>query len=126
MKKIAIIMIVLIGIFALSACSNSGYEDISNAQLQDMLDNESYQFIDVRTSSEFYEERIPGFLINIDYYQLEDNLDALDTLDKSIPVVIMCNSGNRSASASEIFVEEGFEVVYNLQNGIQGWDGETE
>jgi rhodanese-related sulfurtransferase len=126
MKKIAIALVLLVGLFGLTSCSSPGYQTISNEELQAMLDNESYQFVDVRTSTEFYEERIPGFTYNIDYYQLEDNMDALDKLDKSIPVVIMCNSGNRSVSASNIFVDEGFEVVYNLENGIQGWNGETE
>ena len=37
----------------------------------------------------------------------------------------MCNSGNRSADASAIFVDEGFIEVYNLTNGIEGWDGDV-
>ena len=88
------------------------------------LKNE-YQFVDVRTSSEFYSEKIPGFNILIDYYILEGDYSLLDDLDKEIPVVIMCNSGNRSVDASNILVDEGF-TVYNLENGIEGWYGPTE
>jgi len=126
MKKILLVLILVMAVFTLSACSK-GYTDISNEELTTFLESdEEMQFIDVRTSEEFYAERIPGFTINIDYYVLENNYALLDGLDKDIPVVIMCNSGNRSASAAEIFVEEGFTQVYNLENGIEGWNGETE
>jgi len=125
MKKIIILLVALVLVFSMSACSTE-YTNISNDELRDMLDDYSdYQFIDVRTSEEFYDEKIPGFNVNIDYYILEDDYSLLDDLDRDIPVVIMCNSGNRSVDASNIFVDEGFEV-YNLKNGIEGWDGTTE
>ncbi len=125
MKKIIMLLIALTLVLTLSACSKD-FTDISNEELVEMLDNyDDYQFIDVRTSEEFYNEKIPGFNTNIDYYILDNNHSLLDGLDKSIPVVIMCNSGNRSVDASNIFAEEGFEV-YNLEDGIEGWDGTTE
>ena len=127
MKRLLIALAVLIGVLTLSACGEKGYTDINNAELQAMLhDHPEYQFVDVRTSTEYYEEHVVGFTILIDYYKLEDDYSLLDNLDKDVPVVIMCNSGNRSVSASEIFVKEGFTTVYNLKDGIQGWDGETE
>lgn len=127
MRKIAMIMTAVFAVFALSACGEKGYTNIDNAELVEMLANkDDYQFVDVRTSSEYYGEHIPGFNINIDYYLLEDDYSMLDNLDKTKPVVIMCNSGNRSVSAAKIFASEGFTTIYNLTDGIQGWDGETE
>jgi len=124
-KKIILVIIALVLVFGLAACSK-GYTDISNAELTEMLlSNPEYQFIDVRMSEEFYEERIPGFT-NMDFYILEDDYSILDNLDKNIPVVLMCNSGNRSSNAAKIFADEGFEKVYNLENGIQNWTGITE
>ena len=126
MKKIIILLVALVLVFSMSACSTE-YTNISNDELRDMLDDyDDYQFIDVRTSEEFYDEKISGFNINIDYYILEDDYSLLDNLDKDIPVVIMCNSGNRSVDASNIFADEGFVEVYNLKKGIEGWDGTTE
>jgi rhodanese-related sulfurtransferase len=125
MKKIIVLALTLIVIVTMSACSKS-YTNISNSELADMLENHpEYQFVDVRTSAEFYDTKIPGFTINLDFYIFEDDYSLLDKLDKDVPVVLMCNSGNRSASAADILVKEGFSVVYNLENGIQGWDGET-
>ncbi len=125
MKRLFLVATAILAVFALSAC-DSGYTNINNDELQEMLDNNpEYQFIDVRTSQEFYDVRIPGFS-NIDYYYLDDDHSLTDHLDKDVPVVIMCNSGNRSRSAAAIFVEEGFTEVYNLTGGIQDWNGETE
>lgn len=124
MKKIIVLLVALVLVFTLSACS-SDYTNISNDELREMLDDYSnYHFIDVRTSEEFYEKKITGFNINIDYLILEDDYSLLDNIEKSIPVVIACKTGERSVDASSIFVDEGFEV-YILKNGIDGWDGET-
>jgi rhodanese-related sulfurtransferase len=129
MKKILGLITVFVFILGLSACKETEYVNITNEELETFLDSdEDYLFIDVRTSSEYYGERIPGFTYNIDYYLLDQDEERSDLTDlnRTTPVVIMCNSGNRSASAALIFIEAGFETVYNLENGIQGWNGETE
>ena len=127
MKRVLLLIISFIVVLSLTACADKGYEDIGNERLIEMMeDADNYQFIDVRTNDEFYNNgRINGFT-NIDSVLILDDPSVLDNLDKSIPVVIMCNSGNRSVDASLVFVEEGFTTVYNLEDGIQGWDGETE
>lgn len=126
MKKLLLLIMMFIFVTTLSACGEK-YTDISNEQLQEMLGSDiEYQFVDVRTRDEYYEEHIPGFTLNIDFYQFEDNYKLLDNLDKNTPIVIMCNSGNRSVSASEIMLDLGFTEVYNLEYGIEGWDGVTE
>ncbi len=125
MKKILTLIIAVLLVFTLSGCEKN-YTDIDNEELKTMLaSSDDYQFIDVRTSSEFYDSRISGFS-NLDVYILGDDHSLLDKYDKTKPVVIMCNSGNRSVDAANIFYEEGFTEIYNLKDGIQGWDGETE
>ena len=130
MKKVLLLTMILFSVLTLSACSKEqNFTNISNEELETMLLNkDEYQFIDVRTKTEYYEEHIPGFNTYIDYYILEDDYSIIDiyNLDKTKPVVIMCNSVNRSVDASNIFYEEGFTEVYNLEFGIQGWTGETE
>ena len=130
MKKVLLLTMILFSVLTLSACSKEqNFTNISNEELETMLLNkDEYQFIDVRTKTEYYEEHIPGFNTYIDYYILEDDYSIIDiyNLDKTKPVVIMCNSGNRSVDASNIFYEEGFTEVYNLEFGSQGWTGETE
>jgi len=125
MKKLLLLIIAFLAVLTLSACEK-GYTNIDNDKLIEFLaSDDEYQFIDVRTSDEFYELRIPGFL-NYNLYGFEDDYSKLDVFDKTIPVVIMCNSGNRSVTAAKIFHDYGFTTIYNLEDGIQGWDGETE
>jgi len=122
MKKLLLLLLALVFVVSLSACSK-GYTDISNEELVEMLESDiDYLFIDVRTNEEFQTGYISGF-VNADLYKFEDNHSLLDIFDTSRPVVIMCNSGNRSVTASKIFLEIGFTEVYNLKDGIQGWDG---
>lgn len=126
MTKIILIIVALLIVFTLSACSKQGFTDISNEELIEMLASDTeYLFIDVRTNDEFYTERLSGFNLNYDFYIFEDDYSLLDGLDTTMPVVIMCNSGNRSVDASNIFLEIGFTEVYNLEFGIKGWNGET-
>lgn len=128
MKKVLLLVLTVFLVSALTACSST-YTEINNQELVTMLENkDDYQFVDVRTSAEYYTEHIPGFYTVIDYYILEDDYSIIDLydLDKTKPLVIMCNSGNRSPLAAEIFYGEGFTEIYNLKDGIQGWDGETE
>ena len=127
MRKLIILLLGVALMFTLTACGEKGYTNITNEELQTMMNSsDDYQFLDVRTSSEYYDERIPEFDINLDFYIFEDDYSILDRLDKNIPIIIMCNSGNRSVSAAKIMVDEGFIEIYNLTNGIQGWNGETE
>jgi rhodanese-related sulfurtransferase len=37
------------------------------------------------------------------------------------PVIFVCRSGQRSASASEVALVAGLKKVYNLANGMNGW-----
>ncbi len=125
MKKVVLVLIALVLVFALSACSK-GYTNISNSELVEMLDSDvDYYFIDVRTLEEYYDERISGFNMNYDLYLFEDDYSLLESLDITRPVVLMCRSGNRSVEASNIFLDIGFTEVYNLKNGIKGWNGDT-
>jgi len=75
------------------------------------------QLIDVREPDEFAAGTITG-AINI---PLQEFLRRLPTFDTSVPLAILCRSGNRSGQATEIFREAGFQAV-NLQGGMLAWD----
>lgn len=130
MKKLLVLLFAFFAVFVLAACDSNeddSYIDIDNDDLREMLETpEDFTFLDVRTKDEYDTAHVPGFDINLDYYQFKDNLGMLDGLDKTKPIVVMCRSGNRSVSASLLLIDEGFENVYNVEEGINGWDGETE
>ena len=80
---------------------------------------ETYQLIDVRTPSEYNGGTI-GEAINIDY-TASDFTEKINALDKTIPVLMFCQSGGRSAKALKIFSSNGFAEVYELEGGYGNW-----
>lgn len=87
---------------------------------KEAIANKDLQLIDVRTPG----EREEGFIENsklIDY-NAEGFKDKLLELDKTKPVYIYCQSGGRSALASEMMMELGFSEVYDLQGGYLAWE----
>ncbi len=127
MKKISVLLLTLFAIFTLTACGEEEtfYTNIDNEELKEMLSSdEEYYFIDVRTLTEYNEKKINGFNLLMDVENLKLSTKLLEDLDKDIPVVLMCNSGNRSVEAAAIFEAEGFTTVYNLEDGIVGWINE--
>jgi len=37
------------------------------------------------------------------------------------PLLLICNTGNRSAMAAEWLVEEGFDRLANVEGGVVAW-----
>lgn len=78
--------------------------------------------LDVRTPAEWNEGIIPG-ATNIDIYQGDAFMEALEQLDKSKTYYVYCRSGARSGNACNVMSQMGFEKAYNLSGGIMGWTG---
>lgn len=78
------------------------------------------QIVDVRTPGEVAQTgRIPNaLLMNI---QDEGFMIQVLRLDKTKPVLLYCATGIRSAQAAEIFKKAGFQRVYDLSTGLNGW-----
>ena len=86
---------------------------------------ENCLIIDVRTSEEFEQLRLPNS-INIDFYNPQDFMQELENLDKNKVYYIYCRTGSRSANTCELMKEIGFAKTYNLLGGITDWEGEVE
>lgn len=80
---------------------------------------DDFLLLDVRTPEEYAEGHIDGSLL-IPVTELESRLDEIaQYTDKS--VLVYCRSGNRSVTASNILIENGFSEVHNLLTGFNGW-----
>jgi len=75
--------------------------------------------LDVRTPEEFAEAHLADAIL-IDIYE-PDFADRIAELDRSVPYVLYCRSGNRSEEARNLMAELGFEEVYDVAGGIVGW-----
>ena len=72
--------------------------------------------VDVRETSEYAAGHVPG-AVNIPKDRLASRLDELD---RSVPVHLICASGNRSAEMADVLAAEGFDAV-NVLGGTSAW-----
>jgi len=73
--------------------------------------------VDVRTPHEFEEQRIGNYVnVPVDQYHR-----LARTLDRSKPVVLICNSAYRSSMAVGLAEREGFTDVGSVEGGLQKW-----
>jgi len=77
------------------------------------------QILDVRTLPELEAGIIKGS-INIDFFK-EDFSKKVLKLNPTLPVVVYCASGGRSAKAAEFLKLNGYSNVYDLQGGFMNW-----
>lgn len=98
--------------------------NISGVQLQEMLNEGRLMvIIDVRSATEYGGGHIPGS-INIPLGQLDDTITN-GALNSEMTTVAVCGAGVRSAEAAELLLNSGFGNVYNLEDGLNAWDGEV-
>ena len=82
-----------------------------------MASGEAPRVVDVRTPAEVARGTISGAL----HIELSTLPARLSELDSDAPVVVVCQSGARSAQACAYLVERGFRRACNLGGGIAGW-----
>jgi molybdopterin/thiamine biosynthesis adenylyltransferase/rhodanese-related sulfurtransferase len=76
-------------------------------------------FVDVREPDEWEEGHIPG-AVYTGRGRLEQRIEGL-VPDKTRPLVVYCSAGSRSAFATKVLLELGYEDVVNLAGGFSEW-----
>jgi len=87
--------------------------------IQDNQYNENFIILDVRSPLGYQETHLEN-TVNIDYYS-ENFQNNLAEMDKNKKYLVYCHSGNRSAQATNIMINMGFNKVYNMLGGISAW-----
>jgi len=90
--------------YILDSCSNFDCIDI---------------IVDVRTVEEYNAGHLKGALL-IPVQELEDRLNKLPI---ELPIIVYSNNGDRSMTAANILLENGFKIVYDM-GGISDWAAE--
>jgi rhodanese-related sulfurtransferase len=115
---IGLVVIALIGFFALRGPASAAAQALSPAayQSQFIASGAPHFLLDVRTDEEFGSGHIHG-AVNIPVDALENRLSEVP---KDQPIVVYCRSGNRSAQASRILEQAGYTTIYDL-GGLNDW-----
>jgi len=94
------------------------YTDINVAELQAMLANKDFVFVNVHVP---FEGNIAKTDLSIPYDQIGQNLDRLPS-DKNAKIVLYCRSGRMSDIAAKTLVGLGYTNIWNLSGGMAAWE----
>jgi rhodanese-related sulfurtransferase len=99
-------------------------KEISTVDEYNQLLSEGVIPIDVRSSTEIAEGKIPEAATGYDWNngEFHDNFDQLDP-EKSY--LFICRSGNRSTQACLTLASMGYTKLYNLDGGLIAWQQEA-
>lgn len=82
--------------------------------------NNKIVVLDVRTPGEFNSGHLKG-AINIDLHQ-SDALNRISKLDKNATYLVYCRTKNRSGVVVNNMIQNGFKDVYQMMDGMVGWN----
>ncbi|MEJ8765470.1 rhodanese-like domain-containing protein [Oceanobacillus sp. HCA-5259] len=112
-----IILIVIIAFFGFRFMPVKGIMNISVQEAKNKFKDHNVQFIDVRTPGEYKANHRKPFK-NI---PLSNLTREAGSLDKEKEVVVICQSGMRSAKAAKILKKQGFQKISNVKGGMGAW-----
>lgn len=104
-------------LFRKSGSAETPYKHINVKQYRDEFGEAEHTLVDVRTVEEYQGGHLPG-AINVPLHELQNRVQEIPR-DK--PVIVVCASGNRSMTGSEVLAVAGHQNVYNLQGGTMRW-----
>jgi rhodanese-related sulfurtransferase len=91
------------------------YKTVSVAEAKELLASGAV-LIDVRSAQEWRSGRAP----QAKHVPLDRLQGGAAGIQKTRPVIAMCQSGVRSASAARLLAEKGYEA-YSLRGGMGAW-----
>ena len=90
---------------------------VSSEQAVSLINKQNALVVDVRAQKDFKRVRIANS-VNIPANEIQNRLGELS---KDRTIIVVDNSGNMSAAASQLLRGVGFTKVYVLDSGIVGW-----
>ncbi len=94
------------------------YYDISPSELAAMLENKDFLLINTHVP---YEGEIEQTDLFLPYDQAAELVDQLPK-DKDAKIVVYCRSDRMSRIAADVWAQEGYTNLYNLEGGFAAWE----
>jgi rhodanese-related sulfurtransferase len=93
-------------------------ETLNARRAAELLPTLDLDIVDIRDEHEWASGHVPGARV-VPYETLRDNPEAF--LQKDRPVLFVCAKGVRSLAMAKLADRLGFEKIYNLDGGTNGW-----
>jgi len=90
------------------------------SEVKDLLGSDDVQWLDVREPQEYKMFRIPDSTL----IPMSQTISRIDELDPSKETIVICLSGERSASVTLDLRKRGFDRAFNLSGGMVAWVNE--
>lgn len=96
-----------------------GINEVDCAGALQLINHKNALVLDVREEQEFSN----GHLLNAKLIPLGKLNERIGELERyrNQPIVVVCRSGQRSASACAALTKQGFAQAYNLAGGVIAW-----
>lgn len=99
--------------------ASAGGASVDTMQATQLINREDALVLDVRDPAEFAKGRVLGSR-NVPLAELAKRAGELQK-SKARPLIVVCQSGNRSLGAMAELRRMGFERVFNLSGGYGAW-----
>lgn len=117
-------LLLLTGCGAGGASEEKGYQQISQEEAKEMMDNQEVLILDVREQDEYDSGHIPGAVL-LPVGSITEESAAEVIPEKDATVLVYCRSGNRSKTAAKTLAELGYTGIYEF-GGITTWPYDVE
>ena len=96
-----------------------GIKEVNTGEALQLINHKNAFILDVRNEAEF----LSGHILNAKWIPLASLSGRTGELEKyrEQPIVVVCRSGQRSASACSMLSKKGFTQAYNLSGGVMAW-----
>ena len=96
-----------------------GIKEVDCAAALQLINHKEACVLDVREPDEFK----AGHLLNAKLIPLGKLRERVGEMERyrDKPIIVVCRSGNRSATACALLGRDGFAQAYNLTGGVTAW-----
>ena len=92
---------------------------LSAADATQLINRRNAVVLDVRTTDEFGKGHVPQAR-SIPFEELSAKAAQISK-NKSTPMLLVCQTGQRARKAEQVLTDAGYAEVYTLQGGIEAW-----
>ena len=96
-----------------------GIQEVDTVAALQLINHKNALVLDVREEKEFN----AGHILNAKLIPLGKLSEQMSELERyrERPIVVVCRSGQRSASACALLGKNGYAQTYNLEGGMTAW-----